>query len=467
MCSATATSRVGRSHALCFSLGETRLNLTRWTALLGIHLIALAGCGGYRVYWGDVHGHTDFSDGNVTIDEYLTYARDVARLDFVIVTDHDFGNGPPWRLSRDAWRSIQEAVDRFTVDGRFVAIAGYEWTSQPKYWSGYTGPEGSEALFDGPPFWFNHKNVYFAAPVEDIFRAKDAAYRTPDQLAQAVAAVGGLIHNNHPTAGPDGRDQWAYGPEHFAVITNTEIGPDRLYAGGVLYAPDTERTVQAFLNAGGRTGFVGASDTHVGRPAARTAVFARRLSREPIFEALRQRHNYSVRGARIQLRFCIDGHEMGEEVSVTAAPRLDVQVRGTAPLQEVAIIRNGAVIRADAPYAATYRLVLVDDSFADQAYYYVRVLQADSDEDGNPSCAWSSPMWVGRDGHTFSSRSRRVNHRFHKGEGRDKPQGEFRRIPVEFAAWMRRYGGSKTWDRGPSPAAPGRSAQRPPLASRA
>ncbi|MEW6356496.1 MAG: hypothetical protein AB1696_09230 [Planctomycetota bacterium] len=29
-------------------------------------------------------------------------------------------------------------------------------------------------------------------------------------------------------------------------------------------------------------------------------------------------------------------------------------------------------------------------------YYYVRVTQQDTDEHGNPSHAWSSPIWVKR-----------------------------------------------------------------------
>ena len=84
----------------------------------------------YHLYWGDVHGHTSISDGKGDLDAFLTYARDVAKLDFVIVTDHDFGNAHPWWMPKEAWMRIQERVDAYTVPGKFVAIAGYEWTSQ-------------------------------------------------------------------------------------------------------------------------------------------------------------------------------------------------------------------------------------------------------------------------------------------------------------------------------------------------
>ena len=36
----------------------------------------------------------------------------------------------------------------------------------------------------------------------------------------------------------------------------------------------------------------------------------------------------------------------------------------------------------------------VDEAYAGNRYYYVRVIQADKDEHGNHSYAWSSPIWV-------------------------------------------------------------------------
>ena len=44
---------------------------------------------------------------------------------------------------------------------RFVAIAGYEWTSQAKYWTQVPPPEVSERLYPGPPKYYNHKCAYF------------------------------------------------------------------------------------------------------------------------------------------------------------------------------------------------------------------------------------------------------------------------------------------------------------------
>jgi hypothetical protein len=349
----------------------------------------------YQVFWGDVHGHTSHSDSKGSLDDYCTHARDTAKLDFVIVTDHDFGNGKPtWRMPKETWTLTQDKADEFTVDGKFVAIAGYEWTSQPKYWTEVGKNEISERLFPGPPKFYNHKNVYFPSRVEQIFSAKDPAHFTPELLAEVVRKHGGLIHNNHPDAGPEGRDQWDYSARQSAVITNTEIRPDTLRYEGKLHQLDWERLIREFLGRGGKTGFVLGTDTHEGKPAARTAVLAERLTRQAIFEALRNRRNYAVSHARIALDFQINGHCMGAEFVMQDKPELAVTVAGTAPLAEVAIIRDGTVLHRVAPNNPQVKFTYRDDSFRQSSYYYLRVIQSDADEHGNPSYAWSSPIWV-------------------------------------------------------------------------
>jgi len=367
--------------------------------LLGLSTVVVAGCSaspGYHVYWGDVQGHTSLSDGKGSLDDFFAYARDVARLDFVIVTDHDFGNAHPWWMPKENWRLAQEKAEKYTVADKFVALAGYEWTSQPKYWTEVGEGEISERLFPGPPKFYNHKCVYFPSRVKYLFCAKDAAYMTPDLLADAVAKHGGLIHNAHPSAEEDGRDQFDYKPAHASVITNTEMGPDVMYYDDRTCLLNCEEVVCGFLGRGGKTGFVGGTDTHEGEPAARTAVLAPRLTREAIFDALRNRRTYAVSNARILLDFRINGHRMGEEIEIAGQPRIAVDVKGSHTIDEVAVVRDGAVVRSSRPGTEAVAFEYVDDTFGEHAYYYLRVTQTDRDAYGNFSRAWSSPIWVKR-----------------------------------------------------------------------
>jgi hypothetical protein len=356
-------------------------------ALLGVNRQSLAQ---HPIYWGDMHGHTGISDGKGSLDDYFTHARDVAKLDFVVVSDHDFGSAAPWKMPKETWKLTQDKADQYTVSGKFVAIAGYEWTSQPKYWT----PE--EPLFKGPVKYYNHKNVYFLSRVDYLFSAKDPAYNSPNLLAQAVQRVGGLIQNNHLNSGADGRDQFDYAPAYSSVVVNTEMWPDTMLYKGKTYTGDSEKILRDFLNKGGKTGFVGSTDTHEGKPAAKTAVLAKELTRPAVFEALRRRRSYAVFNARIVLDFKIDGHFMGEEIEIPGKPRIVADVKGTDTIVEVVIVRDGAVIHALNPKAQRVRLEYVDSAFAGNSCYYLRVIQADKDEHGNPSYAWSSPIWVKR-----------------------------------------------------------------------
>lgn len=358
-------------------------------------VVAVCGCASrYRIVWGDMHGHTRLSDGKGSLDDYFRHARDVAKLDFVIVTDHDFGHEAPWRMPRAHWDLTQSKAGEYTVNGRFVALAGYEWTSQEKYWTEVRTNLVSERLFPGTPRFYNHKNVYCPGRIPYLFSAKDPACNSPGLLAETVRQTGGLIHNAHPDATSEGRDQFDYASSASDVIANTEMCPDMIRYRGTNYPMRGEQTVRAFLDRGGRTGFVAGTDTHEGKPAARTAVLVRRLTRAAIFEALRHRRNYAINHARIVLDFRINGRLMGEEVEVKGPPRIVVEVKGTAPIEEVIVVRDGVVIHALNPWKQNVKLDCVDRSFGGASYYYVRVTQSDRDEHGNKSRAWSSPIWV-------------------------------------------------------------------------
>ena len=361
---------------------------SRMVVLVVLLGIVRPGFAQYRIYWGDMHGHTRNSDGKGSLDDYFTHARDVAKLDFVVVSDHDFGNAAPWSMPKETWRLTQDKADQYAVSGKFVAIAGYEWTSQPKYWT----PE--EPLFKGPVKFYNHKNVYFPSRVDYLFSDKDPAYNSPNLLARAVMKHGGLIQNNHLESGPDGRDQFDYDPAYSSVIANTEMWPDTMRYKGKTYTGNSEKILRDFVNKGGRTGFVGSTDTHEGKPAAKTAVLAKELTRPAIFEALRRRRNYAVFNARIVLDFTIHGHFMGEEIGISGNPRIAAAVKGTHKIEEVAIVRNGTTVHALNPGTQEVRLEYEDRSFPGRGYYYLRVIQADKDEHGNSSHAWSSPIWV-------------------------------------------------------------------------
>jgi hypothetical protein len=172
--------------------------------------------------------------------------------------------------------------------------------------------------------------------------------------------------------------------------------PDTMQYQGKTYTGNSEKILRDFLKRGAKTGFVGSTDTHEGKPAAKTAVLARELTRPAIFDALRQRRNYAVFNARIVLDFTINGRSMGEEIVIEGKPRIVADVKGTDKIEEVVVVRDGSIIHSTSPGTKSVRCDFVDNAFPGNSYYYLRVIQADKDEHGNRSHAWSSPIWVKR-----------------------------------------------------------------------
>jgi hypothetical protein len=88
----------------------------------------------YNIYWGELHGHTNLSDGTIDIDTYFRTAHDKAHLDFCALTDHDHGGvGKPELWDADKWNLIQDKVGEYNQPGSFVTILGYERDSYPWY----------------------------------------------------------------------------------------------------------------------------------------------------------------------------------------------------------------------------------------------------------------------------------------------------------------------------------------------
>ena len=86
----------------------------------------------YNIYFGNLHSHTSYSDGVETPAVAFQHARDLAKIDFLAVTDHIYS------LDTQAYKDILDQADIYTEDDVFVAIAGQEWT----------GPIGHINVFD-------------------------------------------------------------------------------------------------------------------------------------------------------------------------------------------------------------------------------------------------------------------------------------------------------------------------------
>lgn len=100
--------------------------------------------GGLQVYFGNLHSHTSYSDGSGTPAEAFAFARNVAGLDFLAITEHNHieaegGAGDredgiliasdPTLYNGPQPASLIEAAKAHTVNGEFVALYGQEFSA--------------------------------------------------------------------------------------------------------------------------------------------------------------------------------------------------------------------------------------------------------------------------------------------------------------------------------------------------
>ena len=85
---------------------------------------------------GEMHGHSNLSDGTPDIDTYFRNIRDLAKLDFAVLTDHDHGGVDKptlWAGSPSKWDLIRQKTAEYRVEGKFSTLLGYERDSYPFY----------------------------------------------------------------------------------------------------------------------------------------------------------------------------------------------------------------------------------------------------------------------------------------------------------------------------------------------
>jgi hypothetical protein len=335
-----------------------------------------------RVLWGDLHGHSNFSDGSGTPEDYFRYARDVAGLDVSVLTDHDHVGRRMLDASPDLWKTIRDTVERFHAPGRFVTLLGFEWTS-----------------------WiYGHRHVLYFGPDGEVISTADPAHETPQELWSALRGKPALTFTHHSAGGPIATD-WSIPPdpelEPIAEITSVHGSSEAEDTPRKIYAPVAGNFVRDVLQRGYRLGFVGSGDTHDGHPGfaqlansgsgGLAGILSEDLTRESVYAALRARRVYATNGPRIFLGVTLAGAPMGSAVSAAANPtaRLAVLAIGESGFDRVDVIR-GPNVAESVPGERRLRIGFSEDlrDLRPGEAIYVRAVQADG------GAAWSSPFFV-------------------------------------------------------------------------
>ena len=335
-----------------------------------------------RIRFGDLHGHSNFSDGTGTPEDYFRYARDVAALDFAALTDHDHWGIPFLDEHPERRARIRSATEAANASGSFVTVHGYEWTS-----------------------WiYGHRHVLYFDGGGPWFSSLDPAFETPEQLWAALRGRPAMTFAHHSAGGPIATD-WSIPPdrelEPLTEVVSVHGSSEAPDAPSPIYAPVRGNYVRDALDRGYRLGFVGSGDSHDGHPGLAqlaggsgglAAVWTEDLSRTGLRRALGDRRAYATNGARILLDVRLAGQEMGRILDVASLggePRMIVDVVGTAPIDRVDVVRSGVIVAsADADGQSDLLFGYPVRGLRRGEYLYVRVVQRDG------GAAWSSPFFL-------------------------------------------------------------------------
>lgn len=369
-----------------------------------------------RIYWGDLHCHSNLAQALEPPEFLYEYAKEEEALDFICHTEHDEGKNkgkghewvserwrdwkPPVNSVREyieaIWEYRKQLVRKHYQPGKFVPFLGYEWASNIYGHMNVYYPTDDAPIFYPYSFWQED-----FTPAELWRRLGDLeAFTVPHHPSHRI----GTLYPGRFVSGWD----WNFYDENrvpLAEIYSKHGNSEYFGCPRAIRDQVPEGCVQAALARGYKIGFVADTDTHASRPGSDlagdlsfrqggiTAVFAPRLDRRSIFNALRKRRCYATSGQRIIVRFWVNDAFMGEEVRLDdpAAQKLvRFQVEGTARLASIAVVKNNRVVHEKSAKGDSLASEYLDtEATVGTDFYYLRIIQ----EDGE--MAWASPVWVG------------------------------------------------------------------------
>ncbi len=306
-----------------------------------------------KLYWGDLHGHTLFSDGSGLPFESYQIARDVSLLDFAALTDHcehfpRMGDIDIFNI----FDNYIQTTNSFNEPEKFVTIVALEWT--PRY------------VVRGADIVFGHLNVYFEGDNMPFFST--FTNLTPDVLFEYLEENSNddFISWTHHTIRKDYASDYAFYHEDintlieiYSVHGSCETLGNDTYYEEVSKIPTDEPgySVRDALKMGRRFGFMASGDTHDGRlghsishtkasaynqypytlagyrlghphPNGLTGIFASNLTRKSIFNALKTKSCLATTGVnRPYIEFNINETTVGDNNSTLNVPANDTHRR--------------------------------------------------------------------------------------------------------------------------------------------
>ena len=357
----------------------------------------------FQRYFGQLHSHTQYSDGAGSLESALAYVKalpDNANVDFVAFTDHsnyfDSKNNPnveaalyDTSLVKDSdpshsWATYKNTVAAFNAAnaGKMVAIAGFEMT-----WSGGPGHINT----------FNTPGIVSRNNTTLNNKTKDAGLQAYYKLLSQTEGVDSISQFNHPGTTFGNFIDFGY----WDAVVDTRMymvevgnGEGQIGAGG--YYPSYEQYIMA-LDKGWHVAPTNNQDNHKGKWGnandARDVILTDDFTEDGIYAALRARRMYATEDKNLDLDYTVNGNMMGSIIDVPEKLNFEISFNDpdrTDSIAKVELVVNSGKVAYTWDSAADLAKGSVSVELAPEyTYYFVRVTEGDGD------LAVTAPVWVG------------------------------------------------------------------------
>ena len=357
----------------------------------------------FQRYFGQLHSHTQYSDGAGSLESALDYVKnlpEIANVDFVAFTDHsnyfDSKNNPNVEAalydtslvndsdSSHSWATYKNTVAAFNAAnaGKKVAIAGFEMT-----WSGGPGHINT----------FNTPGIVSRNNTTLNNKTKDAGLQAYYKLLSQTEGVDSISQFNHPGTTFGNFIDFGY----WDAVVDTRMymvevgnGEGQIGAGG--YYPSYEQYIMA-LDKGWHVAPTNNQDNHKGKWGnandARDVILADDFTEDGIYEALRARRMYATEDKNLELDYTVNGNMMGSIIDVPEKLNFEISFNDpdrTDSIAKVELVVNSGKVAYTWDSAADLTKGSVSVELAPEyTYYFVRVTEGDGD------LAVTAPVWVG------------------------------------------------------------------------
>ena len=357
----------------------------------------------FQRYFGQLHSHTQYSDGAGSLESALAYVKalpDNANVDFVAFTDHsnyfDSKNNPnveaalyDTSLVNDSdpshsWATYKNTVAAFNAAnvGKMVAIAGFEMT-----WSGGPGHINT----------FNTPGIVSRNNATLNNKTKDAGLQAYYKLLSQTEGIDSISQFNHPGTTFGNFVDFGY----WDAVVDTRMymvevgnGEGQIGAGG--YYPSYEQYIMA-LDKGWHVAPTNNQDNHKGRWGnandARDVILTDDFTEDGIYAALRARRMYATEDKNLELDYTVNGNMMGSIIDVPEKLNFEISFNDpdrTDSIAKVELVVNSGKVAYTWNSAAELANGSVSVELAPEyTYYFVRVTEGDGD------LAVTAPVWVG------------------------------------------------------------------------